>query len=245
VSTPTRGPLVDLSGRVAIVTGAARGQGAAEVALFAGLGATVVATDLLEDELADLAAAVGPAVSVHRHDVSARADWDRVVRAAVAEHGRLDILVNNAGVYRTGDVVSWPEEDLRSVLDINLVGPILGMQAAAPEMAEGGSIVNVASISGLRGHAGALPYATSKWGLRGASRSAARELAPRGIRVNCVCPGSVDTPMIADSTMDLSHLPIPRRGTADEVAGLVAYLASDASGYCTGADFVVDGGSTA
>ena len=148
-------------------------------------------------------------------------------------------------VYRTGDIVAWPEEDLRSVLDINLIGPILGMQAAAPAMGEGGSIVNVASISGLRGHAGALPYATSKWGLRGASRSAARELAPRGIRVNCVCPGSVDTPMIADSTMDLSHLPIPRRGTADEVAGMVAYLASDASAYCTGADFVVDGGATA
>ena len=119
------------------------------------------------------------------------------------------------------------------------------MQAAVPLMPRGASIVNVASISGLRGHAGALPYAASKWGLRGASRSAARELGPRGIRVNCVCPGSVDTPMIASSTMDLSHLPIPRRGTAGEIAAMVAFLASDASAYTTGADFVVDGGATA
>jgi 3alpha(or 20beta)-hydroxysteroid dehydrogenase len=226
-------PLVDLAGKVAIVTGAARGQGAAEVALFARLGAAVVATDILEDE------------GVLRHDVTSRADWDRVVAAAVAQHGRVDVLVNNAGVYRTGDLVTWPEDDLRALLDVNLLGPVLGMQAVAPAMTAGGSIVNVASISGMRGHGGALPYAASKWGLRGASRSAARELAPRGIRVNCVCPGSVDTPMIADSTMDLSHLPIPRRGTPEEVAGLVAYLASDASAYCTGADFVVDGGATA
>ncbi|MDF1604717.1 SDR family oxidoreductase [Nocardioides sp. YIM 152315] len=245
MNTPMSAPLVDLSGKVAIVTGAARGQGAVEVALFARLGATVVATDVLDDELAALAAEVGTGVGVHHHDVAARNDWDRVVEATLAEHGRLDVLVNNAGVYRTGELVSWPEDDLRALLDINLLGPVLGMQAAAPAMAEGGSIVNVASISGLRGHAGALPYAASKWGLRGASRSAARELAPRGIRVNCVCPGSVDTPMIASSTMDLSHLPIPRRGTSEEVAGLVAFLASDAGGYCTGSDFVVDGGATA
>nr|WP_253945312.1 SDR family NAD(P)-dependent oxidoreductase [Nocardioides sp. zg-DK7169] len=228
-----------------MVTGAARGQGAAEATLFAELGATVVLTDVLADEVGALADKIGGSATHHRHDTSSAADWARVVEAVRAEHGRLDVLVNNAGVYRTGELTDWPEADLRAVLDINLLGPVLGMQAVVPLMPAGSSIVNVASISGLRGHAGALPYAASKWGLRGASRSAARELGPRGIRVNCVCPGSVDTPMIAGSTMDLSHLPIPRRGTADEVAAMVAFLASDVSGYTTGADFVVDGGATA
>lgn len=239
----TTTPLVRLDGRVALITGAARGQGAAEAALFAELGAHVVLSDIDAGELETTAAPLGAAW--HQHDTASRADWERIVRAIVDEHGRIDVLVNNAGVYRTGDITTWPEDDLQRLLGINLLGPVLGMQAVAPVMPEGGSIVNVASISGTRGHGGALPYAASKWGLRGASRSAAREFAPRGIRVNCVCPGSVDTPMIADSTMDLSHLPIPRRGTSEEVAATVAFLASAASSYTTGADFVVDGGATA
>src|SRR6185312_3623309 len=113
--------------------------------------------------------------------------------------------------------------DLVGLFDINLLGPILGMKACAPLLGAdgGGVIVNVASISGVRVHAGALTYAASKWGLRGASRSAARELAPLGIRVNCVCPGSVDTPMIDAANLDLSHLPIPRAAAATEIARLV------------------------
>lgn len=236
-------PSVRLDDKVALITGAARGQGAAEVALFTELGATVVATDIDADEVARTAAAHG--AHHHRHDTASRDDWQRIVDAVVAEHGRIDVLVNNAGVYRTGDITTWPEDDLQRLISINLLGPVLGMQTTAPAMPEGSAIVNVASISGVRGHGGALPYAASKWGVRGASRSAAREFAPRGIRVNCVCPGSVDTPMIADSTYDLSHLPIPRRGTAEEIAAMVAFLAADVSGYTTGADFVVDGGATA
>ncbi|WP_235736392.1 SDR family NAD(P)-dependent oxidoreductase [Nocardioides alcanivorans] len=236
-------PLVSLTDKVVLITGAARGQGAAEAALFTELGATVVLTDIDGAELETMAATIG--ATAHRHDTASRDDWERIVRATVDDHGRIDVLVNNAGIYRTGGITTWPEDDLQRLFGINLLGPVLGMQAVAPVMPEGSSIVNVASISGVRGHGGALPYSASKWGLRGASRSAAREFAPRGIRVNCVCPGSVDTPMIASSTMDLSHLPIPRRGTSGEVAATVAFLASDASSYTTGADFVVDGGATA
>lgn len=238
-------PVVELTGKVVLITGAARGQGAAEAALCVRLGAVVVLTDLLAEEGADRARELGGNASFHRHDTSSSRDWERVVAAVTERHGRLDVLINNAGVYRAMGLLDWPESELRSLLDVNLLGPILGMRAAVPVMAPGGAIVNVASISGLRGHGGALPYAASKWGLRGASRSAAREFAPLGIRVNCVCPGSVDTPMIATSTQDLGHLPIPRRGTAEEVAAMVAFLASDASSYCTGADFVIDGGATA
>lgn len=235
--------LVDLTGKVALITGAARGQGAAEAELFGELGAQVVLTDL---DPAGSALADRLGGNFHELDVSAQQDWDRVVQRVLDEHGRIDVLVNNAGVYRTGALPDWQESDLRRLLDINLLGPILGMRAVLPAFpAAGGAIVNVASISGVRGHGGALPYASSKWGLRGASRSAAREYADRHVRVNCVCPGAVDTPMIDAAALDLAHLPIPRCGESGEVAGLVAFLASDAAAYCTGADFVVDGGATA
>lgn len=234
-----------LDSKIALITGAANGQGAAEARLFASLGASVIMTDIDDSAGQVIAEEIGEVASYHHHDVTSTADWNRVVAAAVSLHGRIDILVNNAGVYRTGDILEWPESDLRALIDVNLLGPVLGMRAVVPVMAEGSSIVNVASISGTRGHGGALPYSASKWGLRGASRSAAREFAPRGIRVNCVCPGSVDTPMISEIPRDLSHLPLPRRGTAEEVAATVAFLASDASSYTTGADFVVDGGATA
>ncbi|WP_067168731.1 SDR family NAD(P)-dependent oxidoreductase [Microtetraspora niveoalba] len=244
--TRTDQPVVTLTGKVALITGAARGQGAAEASLFVRLGATVVLTDMNEAEGVALARELGPAASFAPLDVTDGAAWSRVVAEAVAAHGRIDVLVNNAGVYRKAPLEEWTEEELRGLFDVNLLGPILGMRAVAPAMpATGGSIVNVSSISGMRGHGGALPYASSKWGLRGASRSAAREYAPRNIRVNCVCPGAVDTPMIDAATLDLSHLPMPRAGTVDEIAAMVAFLASDAGAYCTGADFVVDGGATA
>ncbi|PWJ27072.1 3alpha(or 20beta)-hydroxysteroid dehydrogenase [Branchiibius hedensis] len=234
-----------LAGKTALVTGAAHGQGAAEAALFASLGATVIATDLLHAEVADVARRLGPSVTGLAHDTASRSSWDDVVAATVEVHGHLDVLVNNAGVYRTGEFLPWLEADLRHVLDVNLIGPLLGVQAVVPVMPPGGSIINIASISALRGHPGAVPYAASKWGLRGATRSLAGELAPRQIRVNCVCPGSVDTPMTQNSTADLSLLPVPRKGTPEEVAFIVAYLASDASGYMTGTEIVIDGGATA
>jgi 3alpha(or 20beta)-hydroxysteroid dehydrogenase len=227
--------LKDLEEKVVLITGAARGQGAAEAELLGALGAKVVACDV--------SGAHGE--SLTHLDVTDADAWAAVVADVTAAHGRIDVLVNNAGIYRKAPLGEWSADQIRDILDVNLVGPILGMQAVSPVMPRGGAIVNVASTAGLRGFGGALPYSSSKWGLRGASRSAAQELAPLGIRVNCVCPGAVDTPMIDLSTLDLSHLPMPRAAHVSEIANMVAFLASDASSYCTGADFVVDGGSTA
>jgi 3alpha(or 20beta)-hydroxysteroid dehydrogenase len=224
-----------LTEKVVLITGAARGQGAAEAELLGALGAKVVACDV---------AGAGREPLTHL-DVTDADAWAAVVADVTAAHGRIDVLVNNAGIYRKAPLGEWSADQIRDILDVNLVGPILGMQAVSPVMPRGGAIVNVASTAGLRGFGGALPYSSSKWGLRGASRSAAQELAPLGIRVNCVCPGAVDTPMIDLSTLDLSHLPMPRAAHVSEIANMVAFLASDASSYCTGADFVVDGGSTA
>ncbi|CAM3346678.1 SDR family oxidoreductase [Nocardioides dubius] len=236
-------PLVRLDGKVALVTGAAAGQGAAEARLLAELGASVVPTDIDAEGVQAIGAELG--VRAYRLDTSSSAQWREVVDAVVAEHGRIDVLVNNAGILRSAELADWAEETLRLVLDVNLLGPMLGMQTVAAVMPRGGSIVNVSSTAGVRGYPGALPYSASKWGLRGASRSAALDLAPQGIRVNCVCPGAVETPMVADRSSDFSHLPIPRRGSAEEIASMVAFLASPASSYATGADFVVDGGATA
>lgn len=233
-----------LDDRVVLITGAARGQGAAEAELLVELGARVVACDVLDTEGGALAERLGDAVRYHRLDVTEAQDWAAVVTDVVAEHGRIDVLINNAGSYRRAPLAEWTAEQIRNMLDVNLVGPILGMQTVSPVMPDGGVIVNVASTSAMRGFGGSLPYASSKWGLRGASRSAALELAPR-IRVNCVVPGAVDTPMIDADSLDLSHLPIPRAARPEEIARMVAFLAGDAAGYCTGAEFVVDGGATA
>jgi len=233
-----------LDGKVVLITGAARGQGAAETELLADLGAHVIACDVRDAEGEALAIRLGDAVRYQRLDVTQPQDWTAVVAAAVSRHGSIDVLVNNAGVYRRAPLADWSVEQIRAMLDVNLLGPILGMQIVNPVMPDGGVIVNVASTAAMRGFGGALPYASSKWGLRGASRSAAIELGPR-IRVNCVIPGAVDTPMIDAAGLDLSHLAVPRAARPEEIARMVAFLVSDAAEYCTGAEFVVDGGATA
>jgi 3alpha(or 20beta)-hydroxysteroid dehydrogenase len=233
-----------LDDKVVLITGAARGQGAAETEMLTDLGARVVACDVLDTEGVALQERLGDAVDYRHLDVTETQNWTSVVSDVVAEHGRIDVLINNAGVYRRAPLADWTAAQIRNMLDVNLVGPILGMQTVSPVMPDGGVIVNVASTAALRGFGGALPYSSSKWGLRGASRSAAIELAPR-IRVNCVVPGAVDTPMIDTASLDLSHLPVPRAARPQEIARMVAFLASDAAGYCTGAEFVVDGGATA
>ena len=245
--------MTKLEGKVALISGGARGQGAAEAALFAAEGASVVLTDVLDEDGTATAAACG-GLYLH-HDVTNEADWRRVVEAVLAQHGRLDILVNNAGIFLPGRIADTTLSDYRRVIEVNQVGVFLGMQAvAAPMMAaRAGAIVNISSVAGLRGGGGAVAYTASKWAVRGMTKSAAREFAPYGIRVNSIHPGLIETAMLhqipdieAGRLPDrLRAVPLQRVGEAEEVAKLALFLASDDSGYCTGSEFIVDGGMTA
>lgn len=231
-------PLVDLTGRIALVTGAGGGMGRTHVQLLTDLGAQVIATDVFVPE--------GPAVWNTELNVTDRAAWQQVMDSIKDRFGRLDVLVNNAAIYRLDDIETMTEDDLRLTLDINLIAPILGVQAALPLMGEGGSIINLSSLAGLKGHAGAIAYSTSKFGILGATRSLAHQLGPRGIRINAICPGGIDTPMISEEARQgggwVLKNPIRRVGQPIEISKMVAFLASDASSYCTGHEFVVDGG---
>ena len=247
--------MIDLHGKVALVSGAARGQGAAEARLFASLGARVVVADLLEDEGRGVADELGEAGCFTRLDVTSNAEWERAVATTVDRFGQLDVLVNNAGIAPPGvGVEETPEALFRQVLEVNVLGVFLGMRAACPAMraAGGGSIVNISSTAGFRGVNRAIPYSASKWAVRGMTKTAALDYGPYGIRVNSVHPGAIDTAMVGWDQLPeaarqsvVGDLPIARIGTVDEVARMVAFLASDASSYSTGAEFIVDGGSLA
>ncbi len=242
-----------LDGRVAIVTGAGSlgGQGEAEVRLFAAEGATVVVADLERSAGAEVAAEVGPQAMFFPLDVTRAQDWAVLVDLALARFGRIDVLVNNAGVWLAKGLLETTPEEFRRVVEVNQTGVFLGMAAVAPGMQRrgGGAIVNICSTAGLKG--GGMPhaYAASKWAVRGMSRAAAWELAPYGIRVNAVCPGVIDTPMIEGGAETLDRLakliPSGRVGAPEEVARLVLFLAGDASSYVSGAEITVDAAYTA
>ncbi len=243
-----------LDDKVALITGAARGQGAAEARLFAAEGARVYLSDLLDDEGAATAADIGAAASYHHLDVTDGDAWITLVEEIIEAEGRLDVLVNNAGIFRVMPTVLTSESEYRQIIDINQVGTFLGMKTAIPTMvqAESGPIVNISSVAGLQGAAGTMAYAASKWAVRGMTKVAAKEVAPFGVRVNSVHPGIIDTPMMSEATVEgavldriVRAIPMGHVAEADDVANLVLYLASDESKYSTGSEFVVDGGMTA
>lgn len=242
-------PVIDLTGRVAVITGAAGGQGRAHAVLFHELGANLVLTDLDGTAVTSFAAEFGDRAIALEHDVSSAAAWAEVAAAAKQVFGRVDVLVNNAGFCPEGPLSETPESIIRLTLDVNLIGPMLGVQVLLPLIGDGGSIINIASTAGVAGYANRVPYSASKWGLRGVTKALAHELAGTGIRVNTVCPGAVDTQMASDDTRAgvgfITRIPIPRVGRPEEISQLVAFLASAASSYCTGQDFIIDGGQVA
>ncbi len=243
-----------LADKVALITGGARGQGEAEARLFVAEGARVVIGDMLEDEGRKLAAELGDAAVFQRMDVTQEADWQAAVKTAQARFGRLDILVNNAGILRMASMDEMTLAEYRKVIDVNQVGTWLGMKSAAPALkaAGGGAIVNISSVGGMEGISGGSAYVASKFAVRGMTKVAALELGRHGIRVNSVHPGGVDTvmarpPEMADFDPSALYrtLPLGRIGRPTEVAELVIFLASEQSAYCTGSEFIIDGGMLA
>ena len=239
-----------LSGKIVLISGGARGQGAAEARLFVAEGARVVIGDVLEAEGRQLASELGDAAAFVRQDVTREADWEAAVNAAAAMGG-LHGLVNNAGIYQPATLMETSATLFERHMRINQLGCFLGMKAVVPAMERsgGGSIVNVSSVAGLRGSPGAFAYSSTKWALRGMTKAAAADLAPRRIRVNSIHPGPIDTEMLKVRTAEqnerrLQSVPMRRMGTAEEVARLVLYLLSDESGYITGAEVAIDGGAT-
>lgn len=238
-----------LEGKVALVTGGARGIGAAIVRRLHADGARVVITDVLDDAGRALAAELGERAVYFHHDVGDEAAWVETLAAATARFGGLHVLVNNAGIFHPGQIADTPVRDIEQQFRVNQLGPFLGMKhgQAALRAAGGGCIVNISSIAGQLGFPNAAAYVGTKWAVRGMTKTAALELAPAQIRVNSVHPGFIDTPMLDNNPPEANQAgieatPLKRIGKPEEIAAAVSFLASADAGFVTGAELTVDGG---
>lgn len=224
-----------LRGKVALISGGARGIGEAAARLFVAEGARVMIADVLVEASEGLAADLGETARFIRCDVTASEDWTQAVEATEAAFGPVTVLINNAAVLHVAPLLATMESDFRRIVDVNQVGAFLGMQAVVASMrgARGGSIVNTSSLAGMKGMPNLVAYSASKWAVRGMTKTAALELAPYGIRVNSVHPGTIVTDMNPSGSSRLRP-PLGREGRPEEVAQLMCYLASDESSYTTG-----------
>ncbi len=235
-----------VAGKVALITGAARGMGAAHARRFIAEGARVVLGDILDAEGAALAAELSSDARYIRLDVTKPDDWAAAVALCVADFGGLHILVNNAGIFGGAAIVDHPLDLWQRMIEINLTGVFLGIRAATSALVASGSgsIINISSVAGLRGAPGGSAYVASKFGVRGLTKAVAAELAPFGVRCNSVHPGIIDTPMAEGLNTQGYDYPLGRMARSEEVTNLVLYLASDEASYSTGSEFIVDGGLT-
>jgi 3alpha(or 20beta)-hydroxysteroid dehydrogenase len=242
-----------LSGKVAVVTGGAQGQGSAIARAFVAEGARVFIADVADDLGKALADELGDNARFRHHDVSDEQSWTDLVEEVNATFGPVNVLANNAGILRFGEIATGSLEDVELMWRVNQMGVFLGMRAVVPTMKAngGGSIINASSVEGLAGMAGCTAYAATKWAIRGMTKCAAMELGGHGIRANSVHPGMIDTPMTrvhgGDVAMEFgaSKVPMRRVGHPEDIAPVYVFLASDESGYMNGAELAVDGGVTA
>ena len=242
-----------LDGKVAFITGGARGQGLEAGKLFVREGARVVLGDLLDAEGMEAAGAIGDNAHFVHLDVTNEEDWRTAIAESEQHYGDVTVLLNSAGILKFGTIAEQPLAEYMSVINVNQVGVFLGMRAVLEGMkrAGGGSIINISSVEGLRGSVGLAAYTASKFAVRGMTKVAAGEFGKHGIRVNSIHPGVIDTAMLRAQTGDIDlnkvfkrGVPLRRTGTPEDIANMALFLASDDSTYCSGAEFVVDGGAT-
>jgi 3alpha(or 20beta)-hydroxysteroid dehydrogenase len=233
-----------VDGKVALISGGARGMGESHARLLVAEGAKVVIGDILDDQGKAVADDLGDAARYVHLDVTQPDQWQAAVATAVQDFGNLDVLVNNAGIVNLGQLRTFDLGKWRQILDVNLTGTFLGMQAAVDPMTEagGGSIINISSIEGIRGAPMVHGYVATKWAVRGLTKSAALELASQKIRVNSIHPGFIRTPMTKHLPDDMVTIPLGRPAESREISTFVVFLASDESSYATGTEFIVDGG---